>query len=87
MYYRRNGQKTRRNRTQRGMRRFLAMDSSVEADLVVGVSESGNAAALGYLDIERLPEMAGGLGICTGCFNGKYPMESPKEDIRGQYDA
>jgi amidophosphoribosyltransferase len=28
--------------------RFLAMDCPVEADLVVGVPESGNAAALGY---------------------------------------
>ena len=28
--------------------RFLAMDSPVEADLVVGVPESGNAAALGF---------------------------------------
>ncbi len=28
--------------------RFLAQDSPVEADLVVGVPESGNAAALGY---------------------------------------
>ena len=28
--------------------RFLAMDSPVEADLVVGVPESGNCAALGY---------------------------------------
>ena len=28
--------------------RFLAMDSPVEADIVTGVPESGNAAALGY---------------------------------------
>ena len=28
--------------------KFLALDSPVEADLVVGVPESGNAAALGY---------------------------------------
>ena len=28
--------------------RFLAMDSAVDADLVVGVPESGNAPALGY---------------------------------------
>lgn len=28
--------------------RYLAMDSPVDADLVVGVPESGNAAALGY---------------------------------------
>ena len=35
-----------RSRIQAG--RFLAMDSPVEADVVVGVPESGNAAALGY---------------------------------------
>ena len=28
--------------------RFLAIDSPVDADIVVGVPESGNAAALGY---------------------------------------
>ena len=28
--------------------RYLAMDSPVDADIVVGVPESGNAAALGY---------------------------------------
>ena len=28
-----------------------------------------------------------GLPICTGCFNGKYPIEPPKEDIRGEYEA
>ena len=28
--------------------KYLAMDSPVDADLVVGVPESGNAAALGY---------------------------------------
>ena len=33
--------------------RFLAMDSPVDADLVVGVPESGNAAALGYSLMER----------------------------------
>ena len=152
--------------------RFLAMDSPVDADLVVGVPESGNAAALGYslqsgipygkriimiddsivrgttsdrivkmlrdagatevhvrissppflwpcyfgtdipereqliaynrtieeirdiigadslgyLGIDRLSEMADGLPICKGCFNGIYPMEPPKEDIRGDYE-
>ena len=23
--------------------------------------------------------------ICMGCFTGKYPMEPPKDDIRGEY--
>ncbi len=44
------------------------------------------ADSLGYLDIGRLKEVAGGLGICTGCFNGKYPMEPPTGDIRGDFD-
>ena len=35
--------------------RFLAMDSPVEADLVVGVPESGNAAALGYSLESKIP--------------------------------
>lgn len=35
--------------------RYLAMDSPVEADLVVGVPESGNAAALGYAMQSRIP--------------------------------
>ncbi|MBR1390402.1 MAG: amidophosphoribosyltransferase [Lachnospiraceae bacterium] len=43
------------------------------------------ADSLGYLRIERLEELAEGLPICKGCFNGNYPMEPPKEDIRGEY--
>ena len=44
------------------------------------------ADSLGYLEIDRLSEMVDGLDICKGCFTGKYPMEPPKEDIRGEYD-
>ncbi len=43
------------------------------------------ADSLGYLKLERLSEMVGGLSICTGCFNGKYPLDPPAEDIRGEY--
>ena len=43
------------------------------------------ADSLGYLHIDRLEEMSEGLPICKGCFNGTYPMEPPKEDIRGEY--
>lgn len=41
--------------------------------------------SLAYLNIDRLIEISGGKSICTGCFTGKYPMEPPKEDIRGEY--
>ncbi len=44
------------------------------------------ADSLGYLEIDRLEQMVDGLSICKGCFNGKYPMEPPQEDIRGEYD-
>ena len=43
------------------------------------------ADSLGYLGIDRLKEMAEVLPIYTGCFTGKYPMEPPKQDIRGEY--
>lgn len=43
------------------------------------------ADSLSYLRMERLSEMADGLPICTACFSGDYPIEPPKEDIRGEY--
>ena len=41
---------------------------------------------LGYLRVERLEEIVNKLGICRGCFTGKYPMAPPTEDIRGEFD-
>ncbi len=42
--------------------------------------------SLAYLRQERLDEMVDHLGICKGCFTGKYPMEPPIEDIRGEFE-
>ncbi|HIT60800.1 MAG TPA: amidophosphoribosyltransferase [Candidatus Fimousia stercorigallinarum] len=50
------------------------------------IREVIGADSLGYLDITRLEQMVGGLTICKGCFTGKYPMEPPTEDIRGNYE-
>ena len=44
------------------------------------------ADSLGYLKVERLSELVNGLPICKGCFTGTYPMEPPKEDIRGDFE-
>ena len=44
------------------------------------------ADSLGYLRLDRLKELVNGLDICEGCFTGKYPMEPPKDDIRGEYE-
>lgn len=50
------------------------------------ISEIIGTDSLGYLRIERLPEIVNGLEICTGCFTGQYPIEPPEEDIRGEFE-
>ena len=40
------------------------------------------ADSLGYMPVEDLKEMAGGLPLCTACFTGNYPMEVPDGDIK-----
>ncbi len=61
---------------------LIAYNRSVEE-----IRQIIGADTLGYLKLERLPELVGGkLGICEGCFTGKYPMEPPQEDIRGEFD-
>ena len=60
---------------------LIAYNRSVEE-----IRQLIGADSLGYLKIERLKELVNGLDICEGCFTGKYPMEPPKDDIRGEYD-
>ncbi|MDD2971801.1 MAG: amidophosphoribosyltransferase [Lachnospiraceae bacterium] len=59
---------------------LIAYNRSVEE-----IREIIGADSLAYLDIDRLQAMVGGLNICKGCFTGKYPMEPPEDDIRGNY--
>lgn len=43
------------------------------------------ADSLGYLETDKLSEMiCGGTGYCDACFTGNYPIEPPKQDIRGE---
>lgn len=45
------------------------------------------ADSLGYLDVTRLAEMIDGrIDYCDACFTGNYPIDPPKDDIRGEYD-
>ncbi|MDC7288484.1 amidophosphoribosyltransferase [Blautia schinkii] len=53
---------------------------SNEQLIAVGASEEEirkqiGADSLGYMKLESLEEMAGGLSLCKACFDGKYPME------------
>jgi len=59
---------------------LIAYNRSVEE-----IREVIGADSLGYLSVDRLQEMVGGLNICKGCFTGEYPMDPPEEDIRGDY--
>ena len=44
------------------------------------------ADSLSFLGQDRLAAMAGGRPICAACFDGKYPIEPPSEDILGAYE-
>ncbi|MCC8029354.1 MAG: amidophosphoribosyltransferase [Lachnospiraceae bacterium] len=60
--------------------RFLAKDSPVEADLVVGVPESGNAAALGYAMESGIPY---GVAFMKNSYVGRTFIK-PKQNSREQ---
>lgn len=46
------------------------------------------ADSLGYLKLNRLPELIhGNCGYCDACFSGNYPIKPPTEDIRGEHEA
>lgn len=61
---------------------LIAHNNSIEQ-----IRDMIGADSLGYLDVDRLSDMIGGdRGFCDACFTGKYPIEPPKEDIRGEYE-
>lgn len=61
---------------------LIAHNNTVEQ-----ICEMLGADSLGYLSVERLGEIVGdNQGFCSGCFTGKYPLEPPKDDIRGEFD-
>jgi amidophosphoribosyltransferase len=46
------------------------------------------ADSLGYLGVDGLSDViVGDTGCCDAWFTGNYPIEPPKEDIRGEYDS
>mgnify|MGYP000950249589 CR=1 FL=1 len=51
------------------------------------IRELLGADSLAYLKLDRLSQLVDGLSICRGCFTGTYPVDPPKEDIRGKFDA
>ncbi|WP_310602629.1 amidophosphoribosyltransferase [Anaerosporobacter sp.] len=61
---------------------LIAHNNTVEQ-----ICEMLGANTLGYLDVNRLAELLGNnMGYCSACFTGDYPIEPPKENIRGDFD-
>ncbi|MBE5958841.1 MAG: amidophosphoribosyltransferase [Lachnospiraceae bacterium] len=54
----------------------IAFDKSVDE-----IKTHINADSLAFLKMERLSELTGGKAVCTGCFDGNYPMVPPREQI------
>lgn len=50
------------------------------------IREMIGADSLGYMEVSKLKDMAGGLGYCDACFTGHYPMEVPGRDISHAFE-
>lgn len=50
------------------------------------ISDIIGADSLGYLPIEALPELIQDSGICSACFNGKYPTEIPTDTRKDRFE-
>ena len=44
------------------------------------------ADSLGYLPLEDLGELVGGMGYCSACFSGAYPTTIPKDTRKDQFE-
>lgn len=51
-----------------------------------GIAEAIGADSLGYLPVERLGELVGDTGICSACFDGRYPTAVSKRAGRDRFE-
>ncbi|WP_125140228.1 amidophosphoribosyltransferase [Clostridium transplantifaecale] len=63
-------------------RQLIASSHSTEE-----IRRSIGADSLAYMPAEQLPEIVGGLPLCTACFTGHYPMEVPGTDIKNALES
>ena len=50
------------------------------------IAEMIGADSLGYLPLEKLPEMMQGVPGCSACFSGEYPTPIPKETGKNRFE-
>lgn len=61
--------------------RLIACHKTVEE-----IAASIGADSLGYLEVEDLPQMAGGIGLCHACFSGCYPTPVPEHTQKDRFE-
>lgn len=50
------------------------------------ISEIIGADSLGYLPLEDLKDLCGGMGYCSACFSGDYPTQIPQDTRKDQFE-
>lgn len=50
------------------------------------ICEMIGADSLGYMELDKLPEIVNDLTFCDGCFTGNYPMEVPDQDLSQAFE-
>lgn len=50
------------------------------------IAEKMGADSLGYLPLERLPELVGHKGFCSACFSGEYPTAVPDAVLKDRFE-
>ena len=50
------------------------------------IAEIIGADSLGFLPVERLPELTGDSGICSACFSGEYPTGIPQDTRKDRFE-
>lgn len=53
---------------------------------VAQIARELGADSLGYLPTARLGELAGGMGLCAACFDGRYPTPVPSNTAKSRFE-
>ncbi len=53
---------------------------------VAQIARELGADSLGYLPTARIGELAGGMGLCAACFDGRYPTPVPSNTAKSRFE-
>lgn len=71
---------------------YYGTDIDSEEDLIAcqysvpEIADIIGADSLGYLPVGRFPDLTGGCGYCSACFDGKYPTKIPADTRKDRFE-